>query len=100
MTEHEQQILALLRDNPLRSDEELARRLGISRSVVVGHIMSLTTRGILDAHRDELSDAPYVVVIGGMNMDIHGAPDSELRMRDSNPGAVRTSPGGVARNIA
>jgi pseudouridine kinase len=33
-------------------------------------------------------------------MDIHGAPDSELRMRDSNPGAVRTSPGGVARNIA
>ena len=62
--------------------------------------MNLTARGIIGAHGYEFSDTPYVVVIGGMNMDIHGAPVSKLRLRDSNPGRVRTSPGGVARNIA
>lgn len=46
------------------------------------------------------SDSGYAVVIGGANLDIHGKVDNTLRMRDSNPGAVSMSPGGVARNIA
>lgn len=46
------------------------------------------------------SDPPFIVVIGGANIDIHGRPASELRMHDSNPGTVRSSPGGVGRNIA
>lgn len=41
-----------------------------------------------------------VVVIGGVNMDIEGSPQSELIMRDSNPGVVSIRPGGVGRNIA
>lgn len=40
------------------------------------------------------------VVIGGINTDIWGRPSSELIMRDSNPGHVSVSPGGVGRNIA
>ena len=40
------------------------------------------------------------VVIGGANMDISGTPSGELRLRDSNPGAVSVTPGGVGRNIA
>ena len=40
------------------------------------------------------------VVIGGANMDISGTPSGELRLRDSNPGAVSVNPGGVGRNIA
>lgn len=44
-------------------------------------------------------DAP-VYVIGGVNMDISGTPDAELRPGDSNPGQVTVSPGGVGRNIA
>lgn len=44
-------------------------------------------------------DAP-VYVIGGVNMDISGTPDTELRPGDSNPGQVAVSPGGVGRNIA
>lgn len=43
---------------------------------------------------------PYVVVIGGANMDIAGRATSGLMMRDSNIGSVRLSPGGVGRNIA
>ena len=44
-------------------------------------------------------DAP-VYVIGGVNIDISGTPDAELRSGDSNPGLVTVSPGGVGRNIA
>ncbi|MCL2700005.1 MAG: PfkB family carbohydrate kinase [Defluviitaleaceae bacterium] len=41
-----------------------------------------------------------VTVIGGANMDIVGFPNDVLKMGDSNPGKVKTSVGGVGRNIA
>ena len=47
-----------------------------------------------------MEDRPYVVVIGGANLDICGRPDGPLVPSDSNLGTVRLSPGGVGRNIA
>lgn len=44
--------------------------------------------------------SPRVCVIGGANVDIHGAAYQALRQHDSNPGSVHVSPGGVARNVA
>ena len=41
-----------------------------------------------------------VTVIGGMNLDITGICAGEARLRDSNPGTIRLTPGGVGRNIA
>lgn len=41
----------------------------------------------------------YIAGIGGANMDIHGRSDRQLIMRDSNPGSLHTSLGGVCRNI-
>lgn len=41
-----------------------------------------------------------VIVIGAVNMDICGRPDSAPNMQDSNPGRVSLTPGGVGRNIA
>ncbi len=38
-----------------------------------------------------------VVVIGAVNMDICGRPDKAPRMKDSNPGTVSFSPGGVGQ---
>jgi pseudouridine kinase len=43
---------------------------------------------------------PYVCVIGGSNIDIEGYPNQKLLLGDSNPGVVKTSLGGVGRNIA
>jgi len=40
------------------------------------------------------------VVVGGANTDIAGFTERPLVERDSNPGHVRVSPGGVGRNIA
>ncbi len=40
------------------------------------------------------------LVIGGANMDVGGRSHEPLRERDSNPGVISTSLGGVGRNIA
>ena len=40
-----------------------------------------------------------VIVIGAANMDICGRP-KKSNLRDSNPGSITLSPGGVGRNIA
>jgi pseudouridine kinase len=43
---------------------------------------------------------PYVVVIGGANMDLHAQGTADLVPGSSNPGSSQLSPGGVGRNIA
>ena len=78
----------------------IANRLGMSRSAVAGHIMNLTNKGVIKGRGYVLSDASFVAVIGGANIDIHGKSNEALRGKDSNPGTVHTSAGGVARNIA
>ena len=100
MTPREQEVLALVRSDPLIAQAAIAAKLGISRSAVAGHIMNLTAKGKIRGRGYILADDPFVVVAGGANMDICAAPDTALRMQDSNPGTVVTSPGGVARNIA
>lgn len=100
MTARERQILALLQDDPMISQQAIAERLGISRSAVAGHIMHLTNKGVIKGRGYVLSTAPFVAVIGGANIDIHGRSAAATRARDSNPGSVITSAGGVARNIA
>lgn len=42
----------------------------------------------------------YIAVAGGVNVDIGAQPFQKLRSKDSNPGRVHTSLGGVGRNIA
>ena len=43
---------------------------------------------------------PYAAVCGGVNIDIGAHSFAPLRARDSNPGRVELSLGGVGRNIA
>ncbi len=42
----------------------------------------------------------YIAVAGGVNIDVGARSAGRLRRKDSNPGCVRTSLGGVGRNIA
>lgn len=100
LTSRENQVLGLIREDPMMSQQAIAARLGISRSAVAGHIMNLTTKGHIKGRGYVLGDESFAAVIGGANLDIHGKPQNTLRSRDSNPGIVHTSPGGVARNIA
>ena len=100
MTNREKEILEIIRSNPLISQKELAVRLGITRSSVAGHIMKLTDKGLIRGKGYILKGSPYAVVIGAANMDIQGYPGTPLVQKDSNPGQVKISCGGVGRNIA
>ena len=100
MASREQQVLALIRDDPMTPQQAIASRLGITRSAVAGHIMNLTRKGLIKGRGYVLSDSPFVAVIGGANIDIHGRSSKTLRNHDSNPGEVHIAAGGVARNIA
>lgn len=54
----------------------------------------------LEQYRTGSVSGEYVVVCGGVNMDIGARPLAPLREKDSNPGRVEVSLGGVGRNIA
>lgn len=100
MTNREKQILDLIRANPLISQMELSVKLGIKRSSVAVHIGNLIKKGLIKGKGYIVDDVPCVAVIGGANVDIAGFINNETIARDSNPGKIRISSGGVGRNIA
>jgi len=99
MTNREQEILDLIRKNPMISQNELGEILGITRSSVAVHITNLVKKGKVLGKGYIVQDNPYVTVVGGVNMDIHGFPKNKLIPGDSNIGSVKMSLGGVGRNI-
>ena len=100
MTQRERQLLNWIEENPLISQQELADKAGITRSSVAVHISNLMKKGYITGKGYIVHAAPYVTVVGGVNMDIGGWPAEVPVMGDSNPGTVGMSLGGVGRNIA
>lgn len=100
MTQRERELLKLIETDPMISQQDLANRLGITRSSVAVHISNLMKKGYIAGKGYVLRSASYAVVVGGVNMDIGGRSDAPLISSDSNPGKVRMSLGGVGRNIA
>ena len=100
MTQREREILSLIEANPMISQQELADALRITRSSVAVHISNLQKKGYIAGKGYVLRSGSYCVVVGGVNVDIGGRSNGPLVAADSNPGSVRTSLGGVGRNIA
>jgi pseudouridine kinase len=100
MTQRERQILRWIEENPLISQQELADKAGITRSSVAVHISNLMKKGHIAGKGYIVRSASYAVVVGGVNVDIGGISNAPLVAADSNPGRVRSSLGGVGRNIA
>ena len=100
MTQREAQILQWIQENPMISQQELADKAGITRSSAAVHISNLMKKVYIAGKGYIIHTSPYAVVVGGVNLDIGGTPFAPLVGQDSNPGRVRTSLGGVGRNIA
>lgn len=100
VTQRERQILQLIESNPMIQQQEIADKLGITRSSVAVHISNLTKKGCIAGKGYVLRSGSYAVVVGGVNVDIGGRSFKDLVASDSNPGSVSTSLGGVGRNIA
>ena len=100
MTQRERQLLQWIEADPMISQEALAERAGITRSSVAVHISNLMKKGYIAGKGYVLRSGTYAVVAGGVNVDIGGRSFAPMVARDSNPGRVTTSLGGVGRNIA
>lgn len=100
VTDREQEIIDLLRREPLITPAEIAARLGSTRAAVNVHLSNLGRKGVILGRGYILGSRPPVVVVGGANVDIKARSAAAAIAGTSNPGHTTTTPGGVARNIA
>ncbi|MFL6672507.1 MAG: carbohydrate kinase [Massilia sp.] len=99
-TPKREQLYELIRANPFISQQDLASRLGLSRSAVAGYIAGLIRERRLLGRAYVLPDRRPIVCIGAANIDRKLRPGARLLMGTSNPARQDESFGGVARNIA
>ena len=76
MTRRERQLLEWIRENPCISQQELADKAGITRSSAAVHISNLMRKGYIAGRGYLLREAPYIAVVGGVNMDIGAVSDA------------------------
>jgi pseudouridine kinase len=100
LTDREQQIIDLLRRDPLMGSEALAAALGTTRASINVHVSNLGKKGVILGRGYVLAESPGAVVIGGANMDLKARSAAKATSRTSNPGHGSMAPGGVGRNIA
>lgn len=100
MTPREREIINLIKKNPTISQQEIADALNIKRSSVAVHINNLSNQGYILGRSYILKEEPYVIIVGGANVDIMGYSNSKIIKNDSNLGRILESTGGVGRNIA
>lgn len=100
MTNREEEILYLIKKNPLISQNELATILGITRSSIGVHITNLIKKGYITGRGYIVNEPNFITVVGGTNIDILGFSNKKINFNDSNPGKIKVSLGGVGRNIA
>ena len=100
MTEREKQIINLIKENPLITQEEIAATLNCARTSIAVHISNLMKKGVILGKKYIINEDPYILTIGGTNVDIQGKSYGTVVRYDSNPGAITISFGGVAKNIA
>ena len=102
MTKREQELLEIIKENPYISQSELADLLNIKRSSVAVHISNLIKKGYLVGRAYVINSnlSKEVCVIGGCNIDFIAKSFEKINMKDSNPGTLEYSFGGVGKNIA
>lgn len=100
LTEREQQIVELLRRDPLIGTDALAAALGTSRASVNVHLSNLGKKGVVLGRGYVLAEQPGAVVVGGANVDFKARSTAPATAKTSNPGHGSMAPGGVGRNIA
>lgn len=100
ITKTEAKILKILTDDPMITQDDLALSLSTSRSSVSVHLNNLVKKGYILGRGYLLSHNVGVTAIGASMIDITGHSQDRLIPKDSNPGKITVTPGGVTRNIS
>ena len=96
----EQQILDIIRANPTISQRDLAKKVGVSSSVIASYLATLVKKGRIKRNAYGFSDRSTIICIGGANIDRKIYGKQKLLFGTSNPATLSESCGGVARNIS
>ncbi|WP_156290641.1 PfkB family carbohydrate kinase [Oceanobacillus salinisoli] len=96
----EKQILHHIKLNPYITQQELAMKVGLSRSAVANYIANLTRLGEIKGRAYVLKDESSIVCIGGANTDRKAKSEQKVHLHSSNPVKITEVCGGVARNLA
>jgi pseudouridine kinase len=96
----EQAVLDLITANPFVGQQEIATSLGLARSTVAAHIVSLVNKGYVLGRGYVLPASQRLVCIGGAVFDRKYHAKRPLIFETSNPVNSHRSYGGVARNVA
>jgi len=96
----EQAVLELIAANPFTGQQDIATALGLARSTVAAHIVSLINKGYLLGRGYVLPGPQRMICIGGAVLDRKYHAKRPLIFETSNPVDGHRSFGGVARNVA
>jgi pseudouridine kinase len=96
----EQAVLDIIAKNPFAGQQEVATMLGVARSTVAAHIVSLTQKGYILGRGYVLPAPKRLICIGGAVLDRKYHAKRKLIFETSNPVDGYRSFGGVARNVA
>ncbi|BCH30882.1 carbohydrate kinase [Mesorhizobium sp. L-8-10] len=97
--QQERAVLAAIAANPFISQSEIAAALGLARSTVAAHIVSLGNKGYILGRGYVLPDAKRILCLGGAVVDRKYHAARAVMLETSNPVSSQRSFGGVARNV-
>lgn len=103
MTQREAQIYQWIVENPMISQEDLAKKAGITRSSVAVHISNLMKKGYILGKGYITNELTCIVVIGAASRNVVGCIEKETGeggFAENCTGNISDINGGAARNIA
>lgn len=100
MNEREQAVLALIRQNPFMSQQDMADKMKLSRPVLANLVSNLMKQGKIVGRAYILPEENEIICIGGANLDRKFHVKGSVQLGTSNPASSTFSVGGVGRNIA
>jgi pseudouridine kinase len=100
LSPQERAIHDLLQANPFLGQAEIAEQLGLARSTIAAHIVSLIRKGRILGRGYLFPEPKRIVCIGAAAVDRKYHAVAKLKPGTSNPVRGSRSFGGVARNVA
>lgn len=91
ITEREREILKILQNDPMISQEELAELVGITRSAVAVHISNLIKKGFILGRGYVFNDKTGILVIGRIEVEVLISPGAG----EGGTDIVEMRPGGT-----
>ena len=96
ITEREKELLKIIQNDPMISQEDLAEMVGITRSATAVHISNLIKKGFILGRGYVLNEKTGVLVIGPVYAEVQASP----RQGDEGSARIEIAPGGAGYLIA